>query len=435
MTRDSSKTTRSSLSTPISFHPSLMSGVATTSSNHTSTMTQTSDLHRMSRKLPVLSKHQHPAPMYAFVNTNSLVLPDSNTTTSSATEADKTTTATPTSTTDSTVTVDSTFTGTSTMSSATPSALPLIIKPSNAPSSKPADATLIAILFKPTLPWAWIVEQRSTTAQIFTYMPEIIANAVSIKTLDVVTVKLRRYDPQDGDTLYKYRTLYLAYMPKKLSVQLQELIKTNSSLIFNPGGGAVPSQLANEIDPTFDLLEFAQDDEIEEDHVKANDTRNALVGSFVGVGGAVTLGVLIWLLQRHLKKRKHRESKRVSRNDSILSFGNDSPDPYLDGIAPHASQRHRAGSFFAGDEDGSSAHVFEHPQGITGTIDVGHTQNPFYQCRSRSQELRSQGAEFHAETGASVAQPKHAYVLGRHAALENSVYAIDMGTIRSGGAH
>lgn len=159
-------------------------------------------------------------------------------------------------------------------------------------------------------------------------------------------------------------------------------------MFYSPEGDQASRELAQEVDPASNLFMFATQPDDDGDSSMPVVTRNALLGSFVGVGGAVTLGMLIWFLQRHLKKKGGGSSLKLKRSDSILSFGNDSPDPYLDGIASTPCHT-TGGSFFAGDAAGSSTDVFQRQQGVTGIINVGHPNKPYQLCRTRSCDIDS----------------------------------------------
>ena len=315
--------------------------------------------------------------VYAFLNTMSLVLPTFNKTSSVSSTAQSTKSSASTN-----APLSPTFSGTI----SSPSSMPVSILPAESNRTRQAGAVLISILFKSTIPWVWITTQRETTAQIFTYMPQIIAHAIQCDASDVSTVQLRRFSPAnspvDIDINARFRTLYMAYLPMHKSKLLSSLIHDVNSLFYEPDGGIVPQQIVREVDPSFNLFEFSQKPGNGATGSISDETRDALVGSFVGVGGAVSLGLLIWLVQRHLKQRKANAAKRASRTDTILSFGNDSPDPYLDGIE-YAQPPQQMRSFFVGDVSGNpSDSVFEHQQGITGVLDVNEADNPYHSERN-----------------------------------------------------
>ena len=308
-----------------------------------------------------------PGTRYAFLNTDSLLLPETTKTTSAGSAM-----------------VTSTI---STVMSSIPNTMPLTIDPENKQATRPTNDMLISILFKASLSWTWISVQRGTSAQVFTYMPEIVAHALSIQASDVKTIQLRRYEQQEGNDTVQ-RTLYLAYIPKKYGDPLQHLIANRTSMFYSPDGDRASRELAQEVDPASNLFLFATQPDDDVDNSMPVVTRNALLGSFVGVGGAVTLGIFIWFVQRHLKKKSGGSSLKLKRSDSILSFGNDSPDPYLD-RKTSTSRHNTCGSFFAGDSAGSSADVFQRQQGVTGIINVGRPDKPYQLCRTRSCEMDS----------------------------------------------
>ena len=344
-----------------------------------------------------------PGTRYAFLNTDSLLLPETTRITSFEG-----------------VTLTSTK---STVTSSIPSTMPLTIDPENKQAAKPRNNMLISILFQPSLSWTWLSVQRGTSAQVFTYMPEIVAHALSINESDVKTIQLRRYEQQQGNKTVQ-RTLYLAYIPARYGIQLQHLIADRTSKFYHPTGDKVSRELAREVDPASDLFLFATQPDDGMDNSMPTVTRNALLGSFVGLGGAATLGVLIWLLQRHLKKKGSGSSWKVRRSDSILSFGNDSPDPYLDAIP----SRHRpttGGSFFAGDAAGSSTDVFQRQQGVTGIIDVHHPDKLHPLCRTHSYDMDSLNESERKRSVPASPLPEHMFFKERRIPSV-SVYAMDV---------
>lgn len=311
----------------------------------------------------------------------------------------------------------------STLTSSIPSNMPLTIDPENKQAAKPLNNRLISILFKPSLSWTWLSAQRGTSAQVFTYMPEIVAYALSIKESDVKTIQLRRYEQQQGNSTVQ-RTLYLAYIPAQYGIQLQHLIADRTSKFYHPEGDKVSRELAQEVDPASDLFLFATQPDDGMDSSMPIVTRNALVGSFVGLGGAVTLGVLIWLVQRRLKKKGSGSSLKVRRSDSILSFGNDSPDPYLDEIPPRQRPT-TGGSFFAGDAAGSSTDVFQRQQGVTGIIDVSHPDKLHPLCRTHSCDIDSLSESERKRSVPASPLPEHVFFKERRIP-SISVYAMDL---------
>ena len=139
---------------------------------------------------------------YAFLNTMSLVLPTFNKTSSVSSSAQSTSSSASTN-----APLSPTFSGTI----SSPSSMPVSILPAESNRTSQAGAVLISILFKSTIPWVWITSQRETTAQIFTYMPQIIAHAIQCAASDVSTVELRRVSqansPAFFDSNVRYRTL------------------------------------------------------------------------------------------------------------------------------------------------------------------------------------------------------------------------------------
>ena len=59
----------------------------------------------------------------------------------------------------------------------------------------PADSTLISILLTSALSWSWLLAQSDASAQVFAYMPQLIAEALDIDRSQVTTDSLEAWEP------------------------------------------------------------------------------------------------------------------------------------------------------------------------------------------------------------------------------------------------
>ncbi|WFD42148.1 hypothetical protein MPSI1_000787 [Malassezia psittaci] len=225
----------------------------------------------------------------------------------------------------------------------------------------PKDSALVGIQFKPSLPWMWIVSQRETTAQIFTYMPKLLANGIQIDPGSIKTKELRAHPV--NQTL---RTIYLAFIPKSKLDDARAAFDNPLTKISLDDLNAVEKQLLEQIEQALDFSSFASLSNNEPERIPLN-TRTALVSSFSGVAGLALLGFSVWFMQRCNRQRAERKKKKQRRN-TIQSFSalSNSPVSLPSELAPAPA---RASSFYVGDPHGSSVTAFE-SDGVTGTYDV-----------------------------------------------------------------
>lgn len=60
---------------------------------------------------------------------------------------------------------------------------------------RPADTSLISILLTKALSWSWLLAQSDASAQVFAYMPALIAKSLKIDESLVTTVSLEAWEP------------------------------------------------------------------------------------------------------------------------------------------------------------------------------------------------------------------------------------------------
>lgn len=210
------------------------------------------------------------------------------------------------------------------------------------------------------MPWPWVVSQRDTTAQIFTYMPQLIATGIEDAPSSVVTKELREYTVNDTS-----RTLYLVYIPNARVDEFKSAIQSPLDKMAPAQANGVEQELLEQIDTSFDGYAYAATLPPDDPHPVPATTRDALVGCFTGVAGLALTGFFIWLMQRFHRRSIAR--KKRERRGTIKSFSALSNSPVL--LARDLPPAPRNSSFYVGDAHSSSITAFE-SAGVTGTCDV-----------------------------------------------------------------
>lgn len=121
-----------------------------------------------------------------------------------------------------------------------PSALPKVITPGTAASPAPADSQLIQIGFNYELNYGFVVSHSMASRQIFSYLPQGIADGLGISVENVIMNSLVPYDTQAQ--LGYITTLALLYIP-------QSMVSTLALDIHIP-----TSQLYNDPDPSVNTM-------------------------------------------------------------------------------------------------------------------------------------------------------------------------------------
>jgi hypothetical protein len=121
----------------------------------------------------------------------------------------------------------------------------------------PQGQTLISILFTDALAWGWVLENPDASAQVFAFMPNLIATAVNISSNEVYTDKLVAYQPDtyDGST-GTILSVYLAYIPASYVDALSAAIKAPNSAFYTKSFG-IPLQLSKVVNPTLPVMAYA----------------------------------------------------------------------------------------------------------------------------------------------------------------------------------
>ena len=224
--------------------------------------------------------------------------------------------------------------------------IPSLVVPAQAVASPPDGSIKFGIVFRPSMPWTWVVLQRDTTAQIFNYMPPILASAIGADdSSQVVTCKLKEYSDAN---VSEPRTLYLGYVPQNLSEALRSQVMDTTSQLYTATLDPVPKQLVAQIDPNFDPLMFSSRDDGTQPHT----LRDALVGSFSGIGGAAVLCLLMVFFHRKHGKRlpNMKRKSNIDRRATIKSFSGLDHDADVPAVPAHVLEGGpRSGGYYIGD--------------------------------------------------------------------------------------
>lgn len=213
----------------------------------------------------------------------------------------------------------------------------------------PAHTVLVAVLFKRSLVWSLVTSQRNATAQLFTFMPRLLAAGMHISPELVSTKELRPYS-SNGTVL----TMYLAYIPSDKKDALQDALLSPPTKMTFPGISGVEFDLLNQIDTNYDLYAYKDEGQPKQAGALSTPAVNALISCFSIVAGLVVLGLVAWLVRRYFQRRDAQ--RKLKRRNTIESFAALSPDPVpMSFMFPEQ----QISSFYAGDSRGSPVTAFE----------------------------------------------------------------------------
>lgn len=116
-------------------------------------------------------------------------------------------------------------------------------------------------------------------------------------------------------------SLYLAYLPTSAATQLQDMVKNTSSPFYTLPSNSVAKALAQNIDPTYDILKMQSVTSANRVNQQVDKTgsddklRNALIG----VGSSLAACIIAFLAWRVWKNNK-KQSRRIARQ-SMMAGG------------------------------------------------------------------------------------------------------------------
>lgn len=242
------------------------------------------------------------------------------------------------------------------------SSVPTVIVPKGAPSTQPVDTTMIAILFTSLLSWSFLASSSDTVAQIFLYMPSLLAEvssrgspfpldilpltarlqAVGLDSSAVSTIGLQSYalpsplglSRRQETNKSKPLSLYLAYVPSQVAPQMQEMVRNQSSAFYIKPTNSVAVALASNIDPNYDILKMQSvvrpDRDAAQRGSEAGSSDTALRNALIGVGASLAACILVfvaWRVWKNNRKQSRRNAAQgmmaggIGQRGTILSFG------------------------------------------------------------------------------------------------------------------
>ncbi|CAO1618830.1 unnamed protein product [Parajaminaea phylloscopi] len=330
--------------------PSFSDGLAVTSATGTSTevssaepsssaYTDSSSSTSSSTSAAITSSSTSQAP-YWYAQTNSLMIPGSETTSSTSTQTTSTA-PTPEATTASEGVIS----------------WPSAILPSADAPVQPVDTVPVSVLLKPSMKWTWMIQNPDTTAQVLAFMPSLFSNAVGNGSVqDTTLVRLQSYSGSDtppsrrsarrslqdwlprsagtaGTTTdADARTLYVAYYSSEWVDQLQAAISNTSSAFYSSNlSNPAARELAANVDASWNitttvLSATSKNGASLGKRIKRSTTatvRNILV-SIAGAAVACLAAFLAYRFWRSKKQAQMNLQRASLRDPTIRSFGNTS---------------------------------------------------------------------------------------------------------------
>lgn len=102
--------------------------------------------------------------------------------------------------------------------------------------SRPANSTLVSVLLTPSLSWSWLLSNSNASAQIFAYMPVLLANKLDLPQTSVLTDSLEAYEPPNWRGNDKdVRSVWLGYVPTSKVDSLAQMIVDTQSALYDKG--------------------------------------------------------------------------------------------------------------------------------------------------------------------------------------------------------
>ncbi|XMA10607.1 hypothetical protein WAI453_003398 [Rhynchosporium graminicola] len=220
--------------------------------------------------------------------------------------------------------------------------LPKVITNPNI-TQPPEDTTLIQIGFLFQLNYKFIVDNPKSSAQIFMYLPQGIADGLGLKRSQVIMQNLIPLDTTQ--TLQYITTLALAYIPTNMVSTLALDLHTPTSAIYNNDDASI-NELMNYINPAIPLTPGSNMETgggppgglggSEPPNKPASGNGNSVFGgdtneqsqtpgktgatagiAMAAIGGTVAYGAAMFLIARRYKKKKqsHRRSSSMTPGD------------------------------------------------------------------------------------------------------------------------
>ncbi|KNZ57885.1 uncharacterized protein VP01_204g10 [Puccinia sorghi] len=214
-----------------------------------------------------------------------------------------------------------------------PSSWPRYIVPANAPTSTPANSTLISILFTEALNWPWLVTNSNASSQVLVFMPQLIASTLQIPEDQVVTQSLQAYQPANfnPNNQASMLALWLGYIPSQYVDELQAMIHAPQSRFYN-NPSPVLRALAKTVDPSLPISSYEKKTPAsqaaanpafgdEGDSPATSQGQKIAVIASVTTCGAAILAIGLVIVARQSRRRMHGSSLPGSNGSSSLRIG------------------------------------------------------------------------------------------------------------------
>ena len=216
---------------------------------------------------------------------------------------------------------------TSSSAAAFPSQWPSVIVPVSGMPAVPNDFMLISILFTDALSWSWLLSNSDSSAQVFAYMPQLIATVLNTTTSNIYTDSLQAYQTANSSGTGDILAVYLAYIPSSDVDVLSDAIKAPNSAFYTSGSG-ISKDLSQVVNPNLPILSFAAQGVSNSATTDGSSTASSLNGlvaaqtsntkkrkiiiSVVTVLGVLILGILAFTAFRRARKNSKNGASRSS---------------------------------------------------------------------------------------------------------------------------
>jgi hypothetical protein len=180
-------------------------------------------------------------------------------------------------------------------------------------NSLPSGSVLCSLLFSSFLPWNFVAQNTQSQGQLFSWTPNIIAQALDIPVTQTPPFALQVFAPSTYDgpnSVDRLLTQYLFFLPGDQVPVLANLIKAANSKFYNIGQPY--KELAEQVDPAFALTSVPNPNAIPGSASGASSRGNrsrtdTIIGVVSALGGLalIVLGVLIFNGVKRSRQLRH----------------------------------------------------------------------------------------------------------------------------------
>ncbi|QPG77184.1 hypothetical protein FOA43_004591 [Brettanomyces nanus] len=221
-------------------------------------------------------------------------------------------------------------------SSMATTALPKAIAPAATSAAVPEDDTLITIGFKQSLNYVFVVEHSISSAQIFEYLPNVLANSF-VNSTDIIVKQLVPYTSSQLDYIITvaevyYKKDYIDALQTAITdlssefyqnpsstqdtlaglidskIPIDSLLEGSTSLWIDEDSGSSDGSIDSNVTPqSLGSMDFSSQANSSVAKMKVSGGRVAGIVAGSSVGVATCLGVVVALFRRHRKNRKSND--------------------------------------------------------------------------------------------------------------------------------